>query len=214
MGTLRVASFNEKSYVDGPGARAVVYLQGCLIRCEGCQSPHLWDLDGGEEWDVVDVAGKLLDTELPVTISGGEPFAQAEGVAELLVALRIQRPEIEVIVYSGYVFEDLLEMAQAIPAISWVLENTNVLVDGPFSVQENDDFVQWRGSRNQRVIDVQATLRTAGFTMGRLVLLDWDTQVLTVTAEGDVVGTGGQMEDLFDADALEETKMCGEVKHG
>ena len=207
MTTLRVAHINPSSYVDGPGQRAVLYLQGCPIRCGGCQSPGLWPADGGTEMDVSEVAAKLLDTGLPVTISGGEPLAQAQGVAELLIELRIQRPDLHVVVYTGFVFGDILDtLVLANPGTISILFEADVLVDGPFQPEDDHDWVQWRGSSNQRPIDMRSTFKA---THGPLTLLDWDTQTVTVTADGDVVGTAGMMDELFDKPG--PTRMCGQV---
>ena len=215
---MRVAKIIHSSYVDGPGQRAVLYTQRCPVRCPGCQSPHLWDEDGGQEMVVDQVAVELLSAGLPVTISGGEPFAQAEAVADLIATMRLQNPGLEVVVYSGFVIEDLILMARAIPAIWDVLAMADVLVDGPYIAALDHDRMQWRGAENQRPIDLQATLFhpdarevSPVHYPGRLVLLDWDTQVLQVTADGEVVGTAGAMEDLF-AEGLEPARMCGQTR--
>lgn len=206
MATLKVAKITT-SYVDGPGHRAVVYVAGCPICCPGCQSKHLWPADSGTEIDVEAVAAELLDTGLPVTISGGEPFAQPEGVVDLLVRLRIQRPDLHVIVYTGFCVEDILDVLYpAIPLVSAILRQADVLVDGPYQPEDDHDRMQWRGSSNQRVIDLPATFDAR---WERLVLLDWDTPTLTVTAEGDVIGAAGAMREMFDADLL-PTRMCGD----
>lgn len=207
--TLRVAHYVHHSLVDGPGARAVLFLHGCPIRCPACQSPGLWDYDGGFEVDVEAVAAELLDTGLPVTISGGEPFAQPEGVAGLLARLRVQRPKLHVIVYSGFVLEDILEMSEAIPAMRGILDLADVLVDGPYIPDLDHDWVQWRGSANQRPIDLRASVFTG--IVHRLVELDWCSgQVITVTGEGDLVGTAGAMRELFGED-LAPSRMCGQA---
>jgi len=207
--TLRVAQIIHSSHVDGPGRRVVLYLAGCPIRCPGCQSPHLWPEDSGEEMDVDAVAAELLDTGLPVTISGGEPFAQAEGVNELLIKLRIQQPDLHIVVYTGFVVEDIIgTMVEAIPEMWVILSHANVLVDGPYQPEDDHDWVQWRGSANQRPINLRATWARAWRS---LALLDWDAPVLTITGAGDLVGTAGTMRELFDED-VEPARMCGQVQ--
>jgi len=207
---LQVAHINPSSYVDGPGQRAVLYLAGCPIRCPGCQSPYLWDENAGAATDVDQVAACLLDTGLPITISGGEPFAQAPAVAELLVDLRIQQPDLHIIVYTGFVVEDILDaIAPAMPEAWVILHAANVLVDGPFQPEDDHDQVQWRGSSNQRPIDLRATWERAWRS---LALLDWDAQTLTITADGDLLGAAGTMDDLFGSPALVPTRMCGQVR--
>jgi len=200
---IRIAKIIHHSYSDGPGPRTVLYVQGCPIRCPGCQSPHLWNHEGGTSRDIDDVAAELLDTGLPVTISGGEPMAQAEAVADLLATMRVQRPNLHIVLYSGFVLEDLVEIAPAIPAIMAALYQVDVLVDGPFMPEFDDDLVQWRGSRNQRVIDLG---HRTGFG-----LLDWDTPTLTVTEEGDVVGAADLVEQMFGSRA-QEARMCGQTR--
>lgn len=209
MHTLRVNQIVHESHVDGPGERAVVYLQGCPIHCPGCQSPHLWDESGGTEWTVEDLTAELLDANKPVTISGGEPFAQADGVAILLAMLRVQQPNLHVIVYSGFVLEDILEMAEAIPTMMVILDLADILVDGPFIAGEDHDWVQWRGSANQRPIYLRSSLRHGW--LQNLMVLDWDTQVLTISEDGEeIIGTAGVMRALFDD--LESTRRCGETQ--
>jgi len=208
---MRIDKIVKRSYVDGPGARAVLYMQGCPIQCPGCHSPHRHDPDGGQEMAVDEIAARLLDTGLPVTISGGEPFLQAEQVADLLTALTVQRPDLHIVVYSGMVLEDLLTIAGAIPDVLTVLSIANVLVDGPYIAALDHDRMQWRGSGNQRVIDLDNTvyLGDGGIVIGEPVLLDWETQVLAVTEDGSqIVGTEGMM--AFLGLAGEPSRMCGE----
>jgi organic radical activating enzyme len=152
----------------------------------------------------------ILDSKLPLSLTGGEPFAQPEDVAGLLARLRVQRPDLHVIVYSGFVLEDILEMSEAIPAMRGILDLADVLVDGPYIPDLNHDWVQWRGSANQRPIDLRASVFTG--TVHCLVELDWRSgQVITVTGEGDLVGTAGAMRELFGGEDLEASRMCGQA---
>jgi len=208
MSKIKVAGIIT-SQVDGPGQRKVVYLQGCPIYCAGCQNRHLWNPEGGTEWETDDLAAALLDSDLPITVSGGEPFMQPEAVADLLAALRVQSPDLHVTVYSGFVLEDLMEMAPAIPSILDVLNMADVLVDGPFMRDLDHDKVQWRGSGNQRPINLHDTV-WYGRNIVRLELEDWDSsQTLTIDLDGDVIGTAGTMRELFDDTA--PTRMCGQA---
>jgi organic radical activating enzyme len=171
--------------------------------------------------------GKAGDQDL--TITGGEPFLQPEALARLLAEIRLLDHSAgrtgdsrrQIVVYTGYTWEDLLDLAEAIPAIAAALSLVDVLVDGPYIARLDDLFVQWRGSRNQRVIDVQASfangaLREPAYSLrgdvdgdDRLVLLDWDTPTLTL-ADGQLVGATGLMRELFDAKDLQPTARCGE----
>ena len=149
---LRVARIFHGSVVDGPGRRSVVQVQGCPIRCPACYVPHTHDPAGGVALPVGAVAAAALDPAgAPrdgVTVSGGEPFAQPDGLAALLRALR--REDVHTVVYSGSTLEALRRRPE--PAVAEALRLTDVLVDGPFVAALAGDAGEWRGSRNQRVI--------------------------------------------------------------
>lgn len=132
----------------GPGRRAVVWVQGCSIHCEGCIVPETWGTQGGTWVDPVDLAATLLaDTESDLTVSGGEPTEQAGAVAALLgEAHRLGRTTW---VYSGRRLEDLV--GEADDNILLLLSRTDVLVDGPYE-RRVAGGVGYRGSRNQRII--------------------------------------------------------------
>jgi len=207
--TIRVTTPPITSTVDGPGERRVVYLQGCPIHCAGCQAKERWDPEGGIRYFVEDLALLLVDEfdGMPVTISGGEPFLQVEAVAELLYTLRAYVPDLHIIVYTGYVIEDLMEMAQVIPAIVGVLNTADVLIDGPYLAQLDHDKMQWRGSSNQRPINLRESV-WYGLEIVHLELEDWETQTLTIDLDGDITGTAGTMSELFDD--TQPTRMCGQ----
>lgn len=195
---MRVHKILTRSMVDGPGERVVLFLAGCPIRCPGCQSRHLWDPESGRELEIDEVTERLLATGLPITISGGEPFAQAQEVADLLIAIKIQEPEREILVFSGFVFEDLMRINDVVPGARAILTVADILVDGPYIAELDDPFIQWRGSRNQRAIDLQT---------GRL--LNWDRPTITISADGrETVGAAGLMRAL-NLDGMRSRK-CGE----
>jgi anaerobic ribonucleoside-triphosphate reductase activating protein len=123
---LRVAQIISQTHVDGPGRRTALFLQGCSIRCLCCQNSHLWPADGGQDIPVLDLASRLLATGLPLTVSGGEPFDQAEALARLLRLLRDAGRH--VVIYSGYTFEHLLGRDD--PATCEAMGLADVLVDG------------------------------------------------------------------------------------
>lgn len=211
---MRVAAINESSYVDGPGRRAVLFLQGCLNECPGCQNRHLWALDGGVEMSTDEVAARLLDTGLPITISGGEPMLQAEALAEMLGHINVQDPKREIVVYTGLVIEDIFEWRDFWPEMIEVLYLADVLVDGPYMAELDHDGMQWRGSSNQRVIDLGESiiidLVEERLWLGEIVTLDWDTPALTITEDG-IVGAKGVIEQLFGDAQAELTRMCGQT---
>lgn len=165
---IRVCGFTRESVVDGPGIRAVVFAQGCPHHCEGCQNPETWDPDGGYDVDVELLIREIARIKLlkGVTLSGGEPFAQPEGFAEL--ARRVKDMGLDVVTYTGFTFEELLSKAEKDQAVADLLSRTDILIDGPFIAEEKDLSLAFRGSRNQRIIDVPASLRE-----GRPVTIDF-----------------------------------------
>ena len=155
---LRLAGTVKESVVDGPGIRMVVFVQGCPHQCPGCHNPDSHDPAGGYESSTDDVISALPDGKLVrgVTLSGGEPFAQAEAL--VLVAAEAKKRGLSVVTYTGYRLEKLLEMGEQKPAIIELLHLTDILVDGPFEQERRDLDLAFRGSGNQRLIDVPATL--------------------------------------------------------
>lgn len=145
----------EDTTVDGPGWRTSVYCAGCRHACPGCHNPETWPFTAGEAVSVADVFDRIAQTEGNVTFSGGDPMYQAEGFAELARAIR-ERTTKNIWCYTGFTFEALLKM----PAQRALLELVDVLVDGPFVESLKDPDLLFRGSSNQRLIDVKASLET------------------------------------------------------
>lgn len=163
---LDLSGIVSDSIVDGPGIRTTVFSQGCPHHCEGCHNPETWEFGCGTPVEEETVLNIVRSNPLcrGVTFSGGEPFAQAEGFAKLAELLKEQG--YEVASYSGYTFEQLLS---GTPAQKKLLESIDVLIDGPFIQAEKSLELSFRGSRNQRILDVpaslaagQAVLMTAG----------------------------------------------------
>ena len=157
---LRLAGIVNESVVDGPGLRMVVFVQGCPHHCPGCHNPNSHDPLGGYESSTDAVIAALPDGKLVrgITLSGGEPFAQSASLVE--VAEAAKNKKLSVVTYTGYQFEKLLEMGQQTPSILKLLELTDILVDGPFEQERRDLGLAFRGSANQRLIDVPASLRS------------------------------------------------------
>ena len=155
---MRVAGLVQDSIVDGPGFRFVVFVQGCKQRCEGCHNPDTLDAGGGEEIAVEELVSRMRSNPLTdgLTISGGEPLLQAGDCTRLAAAAR--ESGLNVWVYTGYTFEHLLSKVDECPGIGELLKLADVLVDGAFVLAERTLSLRWRGSRNQRLVDVPKSL--------------------------------------------------------
>jgi anaerobic ribonucleoside-triphosphate reductase activating protein len=154
---MRISGTIKHSLVNGQGIRFVIFFQGCLHRCEQCQNPETWDLDGGVDTDPDDLISMILNTEHldGVTLSGGDPFLQAECAA--YIASKCHENGLDVWCYTGYTFEQILN-GNAPAGSMDLLKNCDVLVDGPFVTALRSSECSYRGSSNQRLIDVAASL--------------------------------------------------------
>ena len=152
---LDLSGIVSDSIVDGPGIRTTFFCQGCPHHCEGCHNPETWDFGCGTTVPVEDLVDVVKANPLcrGVTFSGGEPFAQAAGFAKL--ARLLKEKGYEVASYSGYTFEELLEGSDDQKAL---LAAIDILIDGPFVLAERSLEIAFRGSRNQRILDVQKSL--------------------------------------------------------
>ena len=152
---LDLAGIVGDSIVDGPGIRTTIFSQGCPHHCPGCHNPETWAFGCGTEMDEETILDIVRSNPLcrGVTFSGGEPFAQAEGYLELAKALKAKG--YEVASYSGYTFEQLLKGTAAQRAL---LEHLDVLIDGPFILAQKSLEIAFRGSKNQRILDVPKSL--------------------------------------------------------
>ncbi len=155
---IRINGYVNDSIVDGPGLRFALFTQGCPHACPGCHNPQTHDLLGGRVADTGEIIALMRENPLlsGLTLSGGEPMLQPE--ACLLLAREARAMGLDVWVYSGYVYEDLLEMGEA---VNQLLAACDVLVDGPFILDQRSLTLPFRGSRNQRLIDLKAS-REAG----------------------------------------------------
>ena len=153
---MRIANTVDDSIVDGHGLRFVVFTQGCVRNCHGCHNPGTHDPLGGKEIRVQDIAQELSKNPLieGLTLSGGEPFLQAKECAELA---RIAKAKgLNVWTYTGYTYEQILHADN--PEWNDLLRQTDVLVDGPFLEEKKSYELHFRGSWNQRLIDVSSSL--------------------------------------------------------
>lgn len=153
------ADLQTDSIVDGPGLRAVIWTQGCSHHCKGCQNPQTWDFEGGGlvPIDMVKEAIDDLKYHTGITFSGGDPMFQVESCNEL--ADYAIKKNLNIWVYTGFTYEEVLKMSKSKPIYKEFLEKIDVLVDGKFILKERDLSLLFRGSRNQRLIDVKKSLK-------------------------------------------------------
>lgn len=154
--TVRIAGTVNDSITDGPGIRYTIFTQGCPHHCPACHNPQTWDFTGGMEVACADLLAEISHNPLlkGVTLSGGEPLAQAANLIPLAEAVR--NMGLELAIYTGYTFERLLEMND--PAIMRLLSLADTLIDGPFVLAERNLELNFRGSSNQRILNLPLSL--------------------------------------------------------
>ncbi len=162
---ISVIRIVEDTMVDGPGFRTSVYCAGCPNACPGCHNPQSWDINTGHQMSTEEIMEVIeADPFANVTFSGGDPMYQAEGFTELARAIRQQTSK-DIWCFTGFTFETLINN----PRHRQLLELIDVLVDGPFIKSLRDESLLFRGSSNQRLIDVPASLKA-----GKVVLFEPD----------------------------------------
>ena len=161
---LRIAGIERHSSVNGPGVRYVLFTQGCLHYCKGCQNPSTWPMDQGKEVTAEDIIHDILSTKYidGVTLSGGDPLYQAKAMVEIAKALK--EKNINLWCYTGFLYEEVLSGIPSKEAKE-LLSYIDVLIDGPFIQSLYSENCLYRGSTNQRLIDVKESLAT-----GKIVL--------------------------------------------
>lgn len=155
---VRVAGVIPESVVDGPGIRSVIFAQGCPRHCPGCHNPEAIDPGGGKIMQEQEIINIVENTKLikGVTFSGGEPFLQAQAFAQM--GKKFKEKGLDIMTYTGYTWEELISLGQTKPEVLDLLRVSDYLVDGPFLESQKDLNLAFRGSRNQRVIDVAKSL--------------------------------------------------------
>lgn len=148
---IRIAGLVPESFVDGDGIRFAIFMQGCRRNCAGCHNPETHALDGGRLIDTEEILAAVKKNPLldGITLTGGEPLLQVEAANE--IARAVKSLGLSVWCYTGYTFEELPTSAQPL------LENVDVLIDGEFIESLRDLELQFRGSSNQRIIDIKKT---------------------------------------------------------
>ena len=158
MGTIRIAGIIRESIVDGPGIRFVVFCQGCKHGCYKCQNPESWDFEGGYDCDISKILDAIDQDPLldGVTFSGGDPIYQSNAFLEL--AKEIKKRNLNIMLYTGFTYEELLQMKENDNSLNELLNLVDLLVDGPYIDELRDLTLLFRGSKNQRIIDVKQSL--------------------------------------------------------
>ena len=156
---IRLAGILPNSNSNGPGLRKVFFSQGCSKHCDGCFNQHTWSFEGGKMCDCDKLIKETIDeTYLAgVTFSGGDPFEQPEPFA--YIAKKFKKHKINIWSYTGYTLEEILALAKKNKFINELLHNIDVLVDGRFDKNLTNKKVIFRGSSNQKIIDVQKSLK-------------------------------------------------------
>lgn len=149
---IRVVDIVPGTSVDGPGLRTSVYIAGCRHRCPGCHNPQTWDFDNGRLMTVDEIMSVIEENGFNVTLTGGDPLYSVQAITPLVDA--ISSAGYSLWLYTGYLWEELLSL----PGMEKLLPKIEVIVDGPFELDQRDISLPFRGSSNQRLIDVQASL--------------------------------------------------------
>ncbi|MEG0392692.1 MAG: anaerobic ribonucleoside-triphosphate reductase activating protein [Anaerovoracaceae bacterium] len=165
--TLNLAGVVRESIVDGPGFRFTVFAQGCPHGCPECHNPETHDFHGGKETPIWKILREVDKNPLlqGVTFSGGEPVCQAEAFVAL--AKEVKKRKLDIVLFSGYTYEELFAMAKKETKVAELLEQVDLLIDGKFKPSQKDLSLQFRGSRNQRIIDMNETRKRGEITLAK-----------------------------------------------
>lgn len=158
---MNVAGINFESVVDGEGVRVVVFVSGCLHNCKGCHNPASHSFTAGQPFtqelqDEIIAYIKKTPFISGLTLSGGDPMYSAKEITPFIERLRKDVKDISVWIYSGFRFEEILENSEMFD----LLKLCDVLVDGEFVLEQRDITLSYKGSKNQRIIDVQRSIST------------------------------------------------------
>lgn len=150
---MRIAGIIKNSVVDGIGIRDVLFLQGCTHHCEGCHNPETWNTNGGDEYKIVDLSRLFSESTNDITISGGEPMLQFRDVINFMYLVKHTQHK-RFWLYTGFKYEEL--PPHMLVELS---EYVDVLVDGRFEIDKKDPALRFRGSSNQRLIDLPKSVK-------------------------------------------------------
>jgi anaerobic ribonucleoside-triphosphate reductase activating protein len=155
---LKVAGIVDESIVDGPGIRLVIFVQGCIHLCKGCHNEKTHSLNGGTLVDIDTIIDRVKKNPLldGVTFSGGEPFLQAKPLS--ILAKKIKALGYNVITYTGYTFEFIMDNIEKYDSWEDLINHTDILIDGQYEENKRNLTLPFRGSENQRIINVIKSL--------------------------------------------------------
>ena len=159
---MRVVDIVDGTSVDGSGLRTTIYFAGCNHHCPGCHNPHTWNFDAGIEMSRQEIIDRIVENDFDVTFSGGDPMYQSSDILPL--ARQIKSLGKRIWCYTGFLFEEILSSTE----MSSLLPYIDVVVDGQFIESLKDTDLIFRGSSNQRIIDVRATLASGNIVIANL----------------------------------------------
>lgn len=159
---MRVVDIVDGTSVDGSGLRTTIYFAGCNHHCPGCHNPHTWNFDAGIEMSRQEIIDRIVENDFDVTFSGGDPMYQSSDILPL--ARQIKSLGKTIWCYTGFLFEEILSSTE----MSSLLPYIDVVVDGQFIESLKDTDLIFRGSSNQRIIDVRATLASGNIVIANL----------------------------------------------
>lgn len=156
---IRLAGIAQNSLVNGQGLRKVFFSQGCTHKCKNCFNPSTWSFGGGKLIDIDELVKQVKDEYFldGVTFSGGDPFQQAYKFA--ILAKELKKNHINIWCYTGYTWEELLELAKTNKGVRDLMHSCDVIVDGPFIQKLHEPGLLFRGSSNQKIINVVESLK-------------------------------------------------------
>ena len=155
---IKIAGIVKESIVDGPGIRLVVFTQGCVHNCEGCHNPETHSFSHGYYMEIEEIINMVKENPLldGITLTGGEPFHQGRNCA--ILANKVKAMGLNIVTYTGYTFEEIVNEMEINNSWKELLLATDILIDGKFDIEKKSMLLKFRGSSNQRIIDVKKYL--------------------------------------------------------
>lgn len=170
MSKIRIAGYVDDSIVDGPGIRFTIFTQGCAHHCFNCHNPETWAFDKGKDVDIDELISKIKRNPLlqGITLSGGDPLYQVNACLELVKKVKELNSDLDIIIYTGFTFEELANNFKKNNDLLSLLKLSDILIDGKYEDSLRDLTLRFRGSSNQRVINLKKT-----FLEEKIVLENW-----------------------------------------